>query len=216
MPKKVDHDTRRADIAMAAFRVIGRKGVAGATIRDIARETGYSVGAIVHYIKSKDHILLAAEEYSTRVIRDRMVQAENNNRGLEALRQVIYSGLPTNEEMIGYWKIWFGFWELSKLSERIKAILHGRYDESAVRYGRLIRGAQETGEISPAVSIADAATSLNCQMDGIGVHVVMSGRPMSAEKQRQQIELWIDSVLVRGTNLGVPGLDSPAYIPVGR
>jgi AcrR family transcriptional regulator len=50
MPKKVDHDKRRADIAVAAFRVIGRKGVAGATIRDIARETGYSVGAIVHYI----------------------------------------------------------------------------------------------------------------------------------------------------------------------
>ncbi len=201
---------------MAAFRVIGRKGVAGATIRDIAQETGYSVGAIVHYIKSKDHILLAAEEYSTRVIRDRMVQAEAANRGLEALRQVLYSGLPTNDEMIGYWKIWFGFWELSKLSERIKTILRGRYDEAALRYGRLIRGAQETGEISPAVSIDDAAISLNCQMDGIGVHVVMSGRPMAAEKQRQQIELWIDSVLVRGTQLGVPSLESPAFIPVRR
>jgi AcrR family transcriptional regulator len=216
MPKKVDHDTRRADIAMAAFRVIGRKGVAGATIRDIARETGYSVGAIVHYIKSKDHILLAAEEYSTRVIRERMVHEENTNRGLEALRQVLYSGLPTNDEMIGYWKIWFGFWELSKLSERIKTILRGRYDEAALRYGRLIRGAQETGEISPAISAEDAAISVNCQMDGIGVHVVMSGRPMSAEKQRQHIDLWIDSVLVRGATLGVPGIESPAFIPVRR
>jgi hypothetical protein len=48
------------------------------------------------------------------------------------------------------------------------------------------------------------------------VHVVMSGRPMSAEKQRRQIELWIDSVLVRGTNLGVPSLDSPAFVPARR
>jgi hypothetical protein len=41
----------------------------------------------------------------------------------------------------------------------------------------------------------------------------MSGRPMSAEKQRQQIELWIDSVLVRGSQLAVPSLESPAFIP---
>jgi hypothetical protein len=44
----------------------------------------------------------------------------------------------------------------------------------------------------------------------------MSGRPMSAEKQRRQIELWNDSVLVRGAQIAVPGIDSPAFIPARR
>src|ERR1700722_4310271 len=107
MPKKVDHDTRRADIAMAAFRVIGRKGVARATIRDIARESGYSVGAIVHYITSRDHILLQAAEYSKLTIRARMEGAEADHAGFEALRRVVHEGLPVSAEMIGHWKIWF-------------------------------------------------------------------------------------------------------------
>ena len=38
MPKIVDHDVRRVDIARAAFRAIRKKSVARATIRDIARE----------------------------------------------------------------------------------------------------------------------------------------------------------------------------------
>ena len=196
MPKKVDHDTRRADIAIAAFRVIGRKGVAGATIRDIAREIGISVGAVVHYITAKDHILLRAAEYSTFVIRERMERAERENAGLEALREVVYRGLPSSPEMIGHWKIWFGFWELSGRSELIRTALHDRYDESARRYGRLIRNAQKTGEIPQSINVKDAAASLNCQIDGIGVHVLISGRELTPAQQRRQIDLWIERMLM--------------------
>ena len=129
MPKIVNHETRREDIARAAFRVIRRKGVAKATIRDIARESGCSVGAVVHYITSKDHIFLQAAEYSTLIIREKMERAEHSHEGIEALRQVLYQGLPADDEMLGHWKIWFGFWQLSETSELIRAATHDRYDE---------------------------------------------------------------------------------------
>lgn len=195
MPKKVDHEKRRMEIAKAAFRVIGRKGVARATIRDIAQETGYSVGAIVHYITSRDHILLQAAEYSTLTIRARMEKAEANHSGIEALRQVVYQGLPASREMIGHWKIWFGFWELAETSEMIRDVLHDRYAESYRRYGRLIRAAQKNGDIAGAVGVADATASLICQMDGIGAHVLISGCRLSAGRQRRQIDRWIECML---------------------
>ncbi|MEJ1968529.1 MAG: TetR/AcrR family transcriptional regulator [Rhizomicrobium sp.] len=198
MPKIVDHDVRRDDIARAAFRVIRRKGVARATIRDIAHESGSSVGAVVHYIPSKDHLFLQAAEYSTLVIRDRMERAEREHSGLEALRRVLYEGLPVNDDMLGHWKVWFGFWQLSETSELIRAATHDRYGESYRRYGRLMRAAQKAGEIRADVAIPDATASLICQMDGIGVHVLISGRPPSARKLRQQIDAWVDRMLGPG------------------
>ena len=198
MPKIVNHEIRRDDIGRAAFRVIRKKGVARATIRDIARESGFSIGAVVHYITSKDHIFLQAAEYSTLVIRTRMERAAHEHKGLEALRHVLYEGLPINDDMLGHWKIWFGFWQLSDSSELIRAATHDRYDESYRRYGRLMRAAQKTGEVRPDISIADATAWLICQMDGIGVHVLISGRRPSAQKLRKQIDAWIDRVLSSG------------------
>ncbi|HEY0107271.1 MAG TPA: TetR/AcrR family transcriptional regulator [Rhizomicrobium sp.] len=195
MPKIVDHHVRRDDIARAAFRVIGRKGVAKATIRDIARETGSSVGAVVHYIPSKDHIFLQAAEYSTLVIRGRMERAERDHCGIEALRHVLYEGLPANDDMLGHWKIWFGFWQLSQASALIRAATHDRYGESYRRYGRLLKAARKAGEIRTDIAIADAVASLICQMDGIGVHVLISGRAPSPRKLRQQIDAWIGGML---------------------
>jgi AcrR family transcriptional regulator len=198
MPKIVDHDVRRDDIARAAFRVIRKKGVAKATIRDIARESGCSVGAVVHYIPSKDHIFLQAAEYSTLTIRGRMERAATEHTGLEALRHVLYEGLPVVGDMLGHWKIWFGFWQLSQRSELIRAATHDRYGESYRRYGKLLRAAQRAGEIRADLNLTDTTAALICQMDGMGVHVLVSGRPPSPAKLRGQIDAWIARMLVAG------------------
>lgn len=198
MPKIVDHGLRREDIAKAAFRVIQRKGVAHATIRDIAAEAGSSSGAVLHYITSKDHIFLQAAEYSTLVIRARMETAERDCQGLEALRRIVDEALPLTPEMLAHWKIWLGFWNLSGDSELIRAAIHDRYDESFRRFGRLLRAAQLRGEISQSLNIADAAAALVCQIDGVGVNVLISGKPLSPRKIRQQMDQWIESVLVKG------------------
>ncbi len=202
MPKIVDHETRREDIARAAFRVIRRKGVAKATIRDIARESGSSVGAVIHYIPSKDHIFLQAAEYSSVVIRGKMEHAEHEHEGIDALRHVLYEGLPLDDEMIGHWKIWFGFWQLSETSELIRAATHDRYDESYRRYGKLIKAAQKAGDVPADLNVAEATAALICQMDGIGVHAMISGRAQSAKKVKKQIDAWIDQVLCRGMKRG--------------
>jgi Bacterial regulatory proteins, tetR family len=43
MPKKIDHEERREELVRAVWRVIVDRGVDEATMREIARESGYSV-----------------------------------------------------------------------------------------------------------------------------------------------------------------------------
>ena len=44
VPKIVDHEHRRQELVEAVWRVIGRVGIDGVTIREIAVESGYSTG----------------------------------------------------------------------------------------------------------------------------------------------------------------------------
>lgn len=57
MPKIVDHDTRRAEIAAAVRRLVLRDGVAAATVRGVAEEGGWSPGAVRHYFPDQGALL---------------------------------------------------------------------------------------------------------------------------------------------------------------
>ena len=60
VPKEVDHEARRRELADAACRVIGRYGLAGATLAQVAEESGWSIGSMRYYFPSKDELLASA------------------------------------------------------------------------------------------------------------------------------------------------------------
>ena|SRR6185436_17871693 len=55
----------RNRIVAAAVRVFAEKGYHGATMQDVVRESGLSIGAIYTYFKGKDELFLAACESTT-------------------------------------------------------------------------------------------------------------------------------------------------------
>ena len=57
MPKVVDVEQRRAELAAAVARVIARSGIEGATMRQVAAEAGWTTGTLVHYFTNKRELL---------------------------------------------------------------------------------------------------------------------------------------------------------------
>lgn len=57
MPKIVDHDQRREQIAAAVNQILLRDGLEGATVRAVVAESGMSSGAIRHYFANHDELL---------------------------------------------------------------------------------------------------------------------------------------------------------------
>ena len=72
MPKIVDWDARRDEISSATWRVIVRDGIAGATVRAIAREAGCSPGILAHYFDDKADIMGSALVLAHRRVAARM------------------------------------------------------------------------------------------------------------------------------------------------
>lgn len=72
MPKRVDHERRRRDIAAALLRVVSRDGLDAVSLRNVATEAGVTAGMVQHYFPSKEDMLqhamgVASERYEQRI-----------------------------------------------------------------------------------------------------------------------------------------------------
>ncbi|MDX2827605.1 TetR family transcriptional regulator [Streptomyces ipomoeae] len=59
MPKIVDHEARRRLIIESVWALIGRRGLPGVTMRELAAEAGFANGGLAPYFRDKDEILFA-------------------------------------------------------------------------------------------------------------------------------------------------------------
>jgi len=62
MPKIVDHDKRRKDIALKATEIFLKFGYKNIGMRQLCEQLGMSKSAVYHYYKSKDELFRAATE----------------------------------------------------------------------------------------------------------------------------------------------------------
>jgi len=191
MPKKVDHKLRREAFLAAAYRTIKKKGIAGVTVRAVAKEAGFTTGALVHYVDSMDRLLVEASEYSARDVRSDMELMEQLPDKLEALRQVLHLSLPLDEDKRGNWNFWVGFWERSVHNATVRKLTHARYGEWIKRIERLIKTAQNAHDIPSTIDAHQRARMCVALVDGIATQTLRSGFPLSAAEQCRMIDEWI-------------------------
>jgi len=104
MPKIVDVDQRRSELAEAAARVIARAGVDGASMRDIATEAGWTTGTLVHYFANKRELL----DFTLRASIERRSARRSERSDLspaDALRATLESALPTDDGTRVHWLV---------------------------------------------------------------------------------------------------------------
>jgi AcrR family transcriptional regulator len=71
MPKKVDHEERRREIAAAVLRLVATRGVEAASLRAVAGEAGVSMGAVQHYFTTRDEMLRFALAHNNTLLAER-------------------------------------------------------------------------------------------------------------------------------------------------
>lgn len=120
MPKVVDHDARRAELVAALWRVVARDGFDAASVRSIAAESGWSVGAVRYYFRSQADLARFAMEALAERIAARVQGAyldasgmlrevpEAGTRGERALHTLLQL-VPLDEERRAEVLIWLEF-----------------------------------------------------------------------------------------------------------
>jgi AcrR family transcriptional regulator len=187
MPKIVDHEQRREEIALVACRVVARHGFEQATIVRIAREAGYTTGMVAHYFDTKQDIVIAALRLILRRIEERLTPSEAD--GPAELLTVLTESLPVDETRYNECAFWIAFWGQVPTDKRLKRIngwLHREYLRLFERC--LARGWREWQQW-PAPIREQVLRSVMTFINGITASTVASRSDWPAARQIGQLRL---------------------------
>lgn len=173
MPKIVDHDARRRELLDAVVRVLAQDGIEGATTRALARETGWSTGALAHYFPNKADILAAALEFSHERIKDRWARDVGRRHGLDALRALLLDNLPLDERRRVETRLEMVFWSQALGDPRLREIQRAESRDLRDRIVRLLDDAAERGELAAGTDPVRTAERLLAFVDGLSAHHVL-------------------------------------------
>lgn len=184
MPKIVDHDQRRGEILEATWRVIAEKGVEAATIREIAKEAGYSAGVLAHYFTNKDEILISAHKLAFQRVYDRAESGYAGVTGLAAIRLALYEALPMDRVRMLEAVLDVSFWSQALTSERLNSVRRESIDGARRWWMDMIASARSRGEIDLALTDDVIADQVQVLIDGISVQAVMYPDEMTPARQQ--------------------------------
>ena len=189
MPKIVDHDKRRDEIALVACRVVAEHGFDQATIVRIAREAGYTTGMVAHYYDTKQEIVIAALRLILRRIEERLTRPVGEGEVAPDLLALLTEALPVDEHRFIECAFWTAFWgqvSADKKLKRINAWVHREYMRLFERC--LAQGWPAWAQWAPAVRdqlLRSVVTFIN----GLTASAVASQSDWPAAKQIEQLRL---------------------------
>jgi AcrR family transcriptional regulator len=193
VPKQVDHEQRRGQLAEALWRITARDGLDAASVRQVAQEAGVSPGLVQHYFSTKDDMLSFAMERIGTDLGARLTAKVGSlaepRDPREVIRIVLLERLPFTPQGRVYAQAavaWLG-----------RAVLRPELTEYLVTGTRVLRDyladqiqrGQLAGQFAPSVPAVRAADSLLAFSDGL------ASQMLSGIHDNDSAELLVDQQL---------------------
>jgi len=183
MPKIVDHDERRDQIALVACRVVAENGFDQATIVRIAREAGYTTGMVAHYFDTKQDIIIAALRLILRRIEERLTKPATD------LLTVLSEALPVDEQRFIECAFWTAFWGQVSADKKLKRINAWVHREYMRLFERCLSEGWQIWEQLTSATREQVLRSVVTFINGVTASAVASQSDWPAAKQIEQLRL---------------------------
>jgi AcrR family transcriptional regulator len=189
MPKVVDHEQRRGELAAAVWRLASQEGLEAVTVRRVAAEAGWSTGALVHYFPDKEALVVFAFETVADRVGARVVRAaEGLSDPLELARVQLVEGLPLDAARRAEMRVWFAFLGLALARPELARAQRDAYRAWRGRLAKTLRRAQAQGSIDPSVDPEREAAALVALTDGLAVQAAFAPRALPAARQLELLD----------------------------
>jgi AcrR family transcriptional regulator len=186
MPKIVDHDQRRREIAAAVLRVIARDGVRGADLRSIASESSWSTGVIAHYFGDKQNLLLGALREAMRHVAEAMADIGAGKADMARLTAMLEAGMPLDPERAATCRIFYHFAAEGMHDPLLSEELANYYLWWRHEVADVIETLQAEGHFpqQPAAVLAETLIALS---EGLAIQGMFSGDGTTPDRLRIQL-----------------------------
>jgi AcrR family transcriptional regulator len=196
VPKVIDHDSRRQEIAAAAMRVIERIGIEKTTVREIAREAGYSHGVLGHYFPNKQSVLIAAHRTAFSNAAVRIAKLAPDAGSLNDFRMALYESLPLDELRRQEAFVDISFWGHAVLDPVLREIRTQTHILAVAEWERRISAIRDSGQLHSPLSDHDLAKETMLLIDGLSAESLLHPDIMTTDEQTRIADNFIDRLVV--------------------
>jgi AcrR family transcriptional regulator len=198
VPKRVDHEERRRQIAEALLRTAAARGLHATGMREVAAEAGVSLRLVQYYFGTKEELLLSgmqhlaarfAERAMTRIRRIKETDGQAGPRGI--VGAILVEALPVDDERRTFAVLNAAYFALS-LTEPALVIAPLAKNSNAVIdvVAAQLRAAQAAGDTPARVDPGVEALGLLAMAHGLSLSVL--GGQTSAEQAQAVIDYHLE------------------------
>jgi AcrR family transcriptional regulator len=169
MPRLIEPEGRTETLVDAINFVLSRDGVAGLSLRVIARESRVSTSSMLHHFGSRERLLTVAA-FRTGRARLRAIERGAVREGVRA-----FLPAPDDEEDLITARAWLAWCELWRSEQALTETIAGIREEERLLLARIL-------DVGPASREVAAFGAL---VDGLTVALCAPIRPMSPAQARE-------------------------------
>jgi AcrR family transcriptional regulator len=190
VPKRVDHEERRRQIAEALLRTAAARGLHATGMREVAAEAGVSLRLVQYYFGTKEELLLAAMQHlaaqfvgrvQARIKRIKETADPVNPRDIIAA--ILTEGLPADDERRTFIVLYTAYFALSLTEPALASAPLVRNSSAVIDVvAAQLRAAQAAGGTPAHLDPDLEALSLLAMSAGLGTSV-LGGQSSPAQAQ---------------------------------
>jgi AcrR family transcriptional regulator len=201
MPAIVSHAKRRSLIAAVVKRIVAENGMESVTVRNVAREAGFSSTIVSHYFRNK-HDLLTFTYGTIQTRANQMIEdALHRNKDVLGCFETL---LPINDENLADWQAWFGFWGKTTADPALAAERIANVEITNQLFQRILKHAKKRGELPEHLDISVHAKRIQMFINGLASFVVMNPSDWPPAAQRAVLAAEIGTMKNMGDEIAAP------------
>lgn len=187
---------RRAEILCGSIRVIARDGVVAAKMKDIARESGVSLGLIQHYFDTREKLIDAAFGAMMQVISRETARATGSVADplqfiYETIRLHVFGTVAFPER----WGFWSELWAASGRSDHLRGVATQIYGLWARPLEAALQSLKDQGRLPAGTDPERLTTGILALMDGLAVRTIAEPELVSPQLMLQLLNDWTTTQL---------------------
>jgi AcrR family transcriptional regulator len=194
MPKAVDHQQRRTELAEAVWTVIRRDGLERASVRNVAREAGLAMGSLRHYFATQAELLCFAMQLVGDRARARIAALEPAADARRAAEQLLHELVPLDDERRAEAEVWLAFTGRALVDPQQQAIYEQIHDQLNGACTSAVSLLDEAGLTAKGLDLALEASRLHALLDGLALHAVMRPTKVSPARIKAVIARHLDAL----------------------
>jgi AcrR family transcriptional regulator len=164
---------RKHAILDATLRLVAARGASAVRLRDVARESGVSVGLLQYYFDSRDQLIREAFDQHARDVVDLVTLAGDVSATPTARLTAVIEAAVLRPGLRHSAALWMEFVTAGLHDDQLRALLAGAYEAWQDLLAEVVQAGTEAGEFRPLLPPETVVACLVAMIDGFELAVAI-------------------------------------------